>query len=211
MVSRTVGLCLCALAVPAACLAQEVWVGAAIEHASHHFAAAAETDRLDGSAPGVIVLGGVRLWQRIAARVEWSRDGEMTDADSLTLDVAGRTVTVESTLTQRTRALSALGGFTHTLSSRVRLAYLAGAAFTHVERRFETNAPGLILGGRAPLPSATAHQEDDSVSFLAGADAMIGLSHALNAVTGVRVQQLELDSDLSGRRLAVFAGAVWVF
>jgi hypothetical protein len=143
--------------------------------------------------------------------VEWWRDGQMTDIDSFTLDVAGRAVTIESTLMQRTRALTTLGGFTHTLSSRARIAYLIGTALMHVERRFETNAPGLVLGGRAPLPSAASTEEDDFVTLSGGADATIRLWSALNLITGIRLQNVKLEPDLSGRRINVFAGVVWVF
>jgi hypothetical protein len=211
MVRRIIGLFVCTLAAPATVVAQDVWVAAATGHASHQFSDAPETDRLEGAAPGLRLLAGVRVWGSVAARVEWSRDSEMTDRESLALDIAGRTVTIESTLTQRTRVLTALGGFTHALSTRARITYLAGAAFTHLERRFETNAPGLVLGGRAPLPSATSIQEDDFVAFAGGADAIIRLWNALNAVTGIRLQELKLDPELSGRRISVFAGVAWVF
>ena len=210
MVQRIIGLFVCTL-VAGDAAAQDVWIGAAIDYAAHRFAEAPDTDRLDGAAPAVTILSGARVWQHLAARLEWSRDGRMTDVESITLDVAGRAVTIQSTLAQRSRALTALGGFTHGLSSRVRIAYLIGAAFTHVERSFETNAPGLILPGRAPLPSAISTQEDDFIALAGGIDAIIRVHQAINIATGARFQELELDPELSGRRISGFAGLVWVF
>lgn len=211
MVRRIIGLFVCTLGVPCFAAAQDVWAGAALEHANHLFADVPETDRLDGAALGVVILGGARVWGHVAARVEFWRDRRMTDTESFTLDVAGRPVTIESTLAQRTRTLTTLGGFTHALSSRARIAYLIGTAFTQMERRFETNAPGLVLGGRAPLPTAASTQEDDFVTLAGGADATIRLWGALNLITGIRLQNLKLEPDLSGRRVSVFAGVVWVF
>jgi hypothetical protein len=208
MVRPIIGLFVCTLVAPDAA-AQNVWVGAAIAHATHRFNETPDADRLDGAAPGLVVAGGVRIWRHLAARIEWSRDGEMTDVESLTLDVAGRTVTIDSTVAQRTRAFTALGGFTHALSSRATIAYLIGAAFTRVDRRFETNAPGLILP--AAPSSARSIQQDESVALAGGVDALIRLNQALSVMTGLRLQALHLDPEISARRVSVFAGLAWVF
>ena len=209
----TIWLLSALLAAPVArdARAQEVWAGAALQYGTHRFEEAPESDRLEGAAPGVVVVAGARVWRHIAARVEWAQGGRIEDVGAFTVDIGGRTVTITSSFTHRARAVSALGGFTHVLSSRARLAYLLGAAFTRVERTFETDAPLMILGPSAPNPTTRSTQEDRFVALAGGADAIVRLRNPLHAIAGVRVQELRLDPEITGRSLSWFTGVAWVF
>jgi hypothetical protein len=191
--------------------AQDVWAGAAVHHDTQRFDAIPEADRLDGAGAGWTVMAGARAWRHLAARLEWADGGRLEDVESLTLAVAGRTVTIQSTVAHRARAIMALGGFTHGLSSRAHVAYLVGAAFTRVERTFETNAPGMILGPSAPAPSAISMREDRFVALAGGVDAIVRLRDPVHAVAGLRLQRVKLDPEISGRSVRWSTGLAWVF
>ena len=169
-------------------------------------------NRLDGSVRGWSVLGGATILSHVAVRVETYRQGELGNEQSFTVDIDGRLAAIRSRLAYHTRSSSAMGGFTHALSSRVRLAYLAGVTFTRVERTFTTNAPGLtLLPGTAPADTATARLVDDFPTVIVGVDAVVSLARHIAVVTGFRRQPLDLDVDITGYSIWPYVGGAWMF
>lgn len=199
-----------AVGVTGAC-AQPVALGGAALFDTQRFPEADTPNRLDGAAVGWMALASVQPWPHLVVDAEWS-ESTITDEQSLGLDIEGRDVTITSSLAHRTRAGGVLAGFAHRPGGRVRLAYLVGVSWTGVERRFTTNAPSVVLvppsAPAAPRTSVTAQR---FTSLVGGVDALVRLGRRVHAVVGARAQALPLDADLSGRRLAVLAGAAWVF
>jgi hypothetical protein len=209
-VQLVAGLLILLATVPAA--AQTV-AGAAFDADIHRFSGDPDLNRLNGTAAGWLITAGTPLPRHIAFRIEASSSGTIAETETLRVDVDGRTVTVASTLSHRLRTIQALAGYTQELTPRLRIVYLAGAAFSHVERTFSTNAPDLILVYPSnPDPAGgIVRINDDFVAFAAGADLLIRLRGALAALAGIRGQSLRLEGDLSGFSVRPFAGLAWVF
>ena len=192
--------------------AQSIWVGAAFQQDVQRFSEDGVPDRLDGSAPGWNVSTGVRAWRHLALQVEWSQGASIEDTLSFDVAVGSRNVAISSTFAHRTRALTALAGFTHRATSRVQLAYLAGAAFTQVRRGFRTNAPDVLL----VFPSNTAATGEftttgEFVAFVAGVDAIVQLRGRVHMLAGLRAQPLTVESDVSGWSVRPVVGIRWAF
>jgi hypothetical protein len=204
------GLLIVFAGVPAA--AQPV-AGAAVIADLHRFSGDPDLNRLNGSAGGWLLSGGVQPARHFVLQIEGSSSGTIADVDTVTADLDGRSITVTSTLSHRLRTIAALAGYAHAVTPRLRIVYLTGAAFSHVERTFTTDAPALILVYPSnPDPAAgTVRMTDDFVGFAAGADLLVRLRGALAALAGIRAQSLRLETDLSGISVRPFAGIAWVF
>jgi hypothetical protein len=186
-------------------------VGAAINRDVQRFGEDATPNRLDGAATGWTVLGGLVVLEHLAIGGEWTEAGEIADVRTTTLLVGDGSVAITSSFRHRTRVLAALGGFQHSIA-RVQLAYLLGLSFTDVQRDFSSNASTLVLV--TPSTAATggsAVVNDRFASAIGGVQALVRLGSPLTIVTGVRVQRLRLDPDLSGWSFRTFAGAGWSF
>jgi len=166
--------------------------------------------RLNGSATGWTVGAAARLPNHLAVAVEWFDAGTIEDVRRMTLDIDGRAVAITSTFRHRTRTAAVLGGYSHMLSSRVRVAYLVGAAFTTVRREFESNAPGVVLVSPSD-PAASGHSAlvDRFREVTGGADAFVRLTGRLHLVFGMRAQKVGLPLDVSGWSVKTFVGAGW--
>jgi hypothetical protein len=169
--------------------------------------------RLDGSAAGWMAGAGAR-WNHLALAVEWSDAGTIEDARTTALDINGRTVAITSTFRHHTSTAAALGGYSHMLSSRVRIAYLGGVSSTQVTRKFASNAPGLVLVGPSdPSPSAVSSLFDRFWGMTGGVDASVRIRRRLHAVAGLRAQRITLHPGLrpddSGWSVRTFLGAGW--
>src|SRR5262245_7866200 len=123
----------------AAADAQNLILSGAVQRDIQRFREDDVPTRLDGSATGWLVGAAAPLPWRVLAAVEWTDAGTIEDVRTTTLDINGRPISIMSTFRHRTKTVAALGGYSHVLS-RVRLAYLAGVAFTEVERVFRSNA-----------------------------------------------------------------------
>lgn len=166
--------------------------------------------RLDGSAAGWMVGGGVRFHKHLAAALELSDAGTIEDVRNTALDLNGRTVAITSTFRHETRTAAALGAFSHMVLSRVRVAYLGGLSFTQVRRKFASNAAGVVLVGPSdPAASGLSSLVDQFWGIAGGVDACVQLKGRLHAGAGLRVQQINLAPDLSGWSVRPFAGARW--
>jgi hypothetical protein len=196
--------------------AQEVWVGAALIRDVQRFddGVFAETVplRLNGASTGWTVLGGVRVLTRIAATLEWSEPGTITDVRSTSLTVNGRPVTITSTFAHTTRAVSGLAGYTHRVGSRLRLSYLGGVSSTRVERQFTSGASGAVLVRPSNVVDAgTSVITDDFFGVVGGLDAHVALTRHLQVVAGFRAQPLELAPEHAGWSIRSFVGGGWAF
>jgi hypothetical protein len=167
-------------------------------------------NRLDGTATGWTVLGGVRLLQHLVVAAEWCDAGEIEDVRTTTVMVAARTVDITSTFRHRTRTVAALAGFGHRLG-RANLAYLAGVASTTVRRGFATNAASLVLVAPSVPASAPPPLDDRIARGVVGVDALIRVTPALSVVAGARFQRIALDPDVSGWSARTVIGVGWVF
>jgi hypothetical protein len=204
-------LSLLLLLTPLPVNAQTMWLGAGIGRDLQRFDEDATPNRLDGASTGWMVLGGLLLPKHLAITAEWTDAGEIEDVRTTTVEIGGRPVAIESSFRHRTRAFCALAGYGHSFA-RVRLAYLAGVAFTHVQREFETAAPALVLV--SPSTAATpgrAAVRDRFAAAAGGIQAVVGLTPHLTILTGARFQRMRLDPDLSGWSFRSFVGAGWVF
>ena len=198
---------------------QVVLAGGGLQRDVQRFSGHPDLNRLDGSSRGWTAFGGVTLRSHIVARTEGSRGKTIDDEHVFTVDVDGRLATIQSSLSHRTRSIAALGGYSHPISSRIRLVFLAGGSFTHVERTFTTNAPDLILVPmvnptvvvQAFRPPNSTILEDDFTAFVAGLDAILLVTRHFAIVAGVRAQPLDLEVDLPGWSVRPFAGAAWMF
>ncbi len=209
--SIAIALALITLASPRA-NAQNVWIGGAVQRDVQRFPEDVVPTRLDGSATGWIAGAGVRVRRHVALAVEWSDAGAIEDSRTTTLDLDGRTIAITSTFRHETRTFAALAGYGHIVSSRVRLAYLLGVAFTNVRREFASNAPGLVLVRPSDLtaPSSPA-LVDHFQNMTGGVDALVRINQWIHAVTGARAQKIRLLPDASGWSISTFVGAGWVF
>lgn len=188
-----------------------LWVSAAVQHDLQRFPEDVVPNRLDGAAVGWTAGVSALVLRHIMVDVEWSDGGRIDDVESITFDANGRTVTVTSSLVHRTRAVLFLGGVGHSITSRVRLGYLAGVARTEIRREFSSTAGALIL---VPPSNTTAPAQivvDRSAALAAGVDARVRIAGRVHAVAGVRVQRLDLGQDQRGWSLRTVGGAGWTF
>src|SRR6266511_4815108 len=192
--------------------ANRMWIAAGAQQDMQRFANAPAPNRLNGSASGWTALGGLRAFDRLAFRVEWAAGGRIEDVRENTLEIGGQTVTVTSSLAHRTRTLAALGGYSHRAFARARLAYLAGIAFTHVQRTFTTTAPAVVLVDPS-RPNATGRItiRDDVAGPVFGADALVPVARRFEVVAGARAQRFTLQTDLAAWSVRSFAGLAWTF
>jgi len=199
-----------ALAVSAATpvSAQTVWIGAGVQQDWQQFTENVVPDRLDGTRVGWRIGGDVLVRRHIAVAAEWSDAGTIEDVRALTLDVNGRTTTTTSTFTHHTRSLSALAGFEHELTARMRMAYLFGVAVTDVRRAFASDAATAVLVPPS-TPASAPSLDDRFAAVTAGVDVKVRMSRQLYLLGGVRAQPLRLDPDLRGWSLRSFIGAGW--
>ena len=189
--------------------AQRLMVSGAVQRDKQEFREDEVANRLDGWSTGWMVGAAAPLPRQLMLAVEWSDAGTIEDARTTTLDINGRPVAITSTFRHRTTSVAALGGYSHVLS-RVRLAYLAGVAFTGVERAFASNAPGLILVNPSDAPvSANSVRTDRSSEIAGGVNAYVQIRRRLHAVAGVRAQTIRLPFDISGWSVRTFIGAGW--
>ena len=191
--------------------AQRVLVDVFLQRSVDRFPEDVVANRLDGAATGWGVGASALMHRHIALDVEWSDGGQIDDEQTTTLTLNGRAVTIASSLVHRTRAFVVLGGFTHAISTRVRLAYLAGVAATHVRREFASTAGDLLLVFPSNTPPRTQTVTDRFAALAAGVDARVRLVNRLHAVAAVRVQQLDLGPDERGVGVRTLAGAGWTF
>jgi hypothetical protein len=192
--------------------AQNIRFGGAVQRDVQRFPEDLVPNRLDGAATGWIVHADAQVWKHLILAVEWSDAGTIEDLRTITLEFAGRPIAITSSFKHRTRALNTLAGYSHTVSSRLRLAYLVGIAFTNLRREFASDAPGLVL----VLPSdrttfASTMVNDRFRKMTGGVDALVRIKGPLHAMTGVRAQRLTLLPDSSGWSVRIIAGAGWVF
>jgi hypothetical protein len=199
------------LLTPAAAGAQQVWVNAAVQREVQDFEDDVIPSRLDGSATGwTIGLSALALRHAVVA-IEWSDGGTIADARTTTLEANGRTVMITSSLTHRTRALSVLGGFSHGVSGRVRVAYLGGIAFTRVRREFTSTAAGVLLVPPSDRTASAPPIDDRFATLAGGAEATVRISGHVHALIGARLQRIELTPDLTGWGLRTLFGGGWTF
>jgi hypothetical protein len=204
--------------------AQNLMLSAAVQRDIQRFPEGDVPTRLDGSAAGWMVGADVRLRNHLVLAVEWSDAGTIQDARTSALDIDGRTVVITSTFRHDTRTAAALGGYSHRLSSRVRVWYLGGVSFTQVGREFASNAPGLVLVGPSdPSTSAFSTLVDRFWGLTGGVDAHVRIERRLHVVAGLRAQRITLHPatqsprrggpglplDVSGWSVRTFVGAGW--
>jgi hypothetical protein len=190
--------------------AQNLMLSGAVQPDIQRFPEGDVPTRLDGSAAGWVVSAGLRLRNHLALAVEWSDAGTIEDARTTALDINGRAAVITSTFRHDTRTAAALGGFSHRLSSRARIAYLGGVSFTQVGRAFASNAPGLVLVGPSdPSAAGLSSLTDRFWGMTGGVDAVVRIKRRLHAVAGLRAQRITLPPDVSGRSLRMFVGAGW--
>lgn len=188
-----------------------LWVGGAVQQDVQRFAEDVVPNRLDGSAIGWRLGAEALVWRHVALAAEWSDAGTIEDSRITTLDVNGRTVTIASTFVHRTRALAAFGGFGHPLTTRMRVAYLLGVAFTNVRREFTSDAARTVLVAPSD-PSAVSPAVVDRFPALAGGvDALVRVAYGVHLSAGVRAQRIRLEPDLRGWSVKTFIGAGWAF
>jgi hypothetical protein len=189
--------------------AQTLIVSGAVQRDRQQFREAEVPTRLDGWSTGWVVGAAAPLPRHLLLAIEWSDAGTIEDVRTTTLDINTRPVAITSTFRHHTMTVSALGGYSHVLS-RVRLAYLAGVAFTGVERAFASNATSLVLVSPSDLPvSAGSARTDRSQEITGGINAFVRISQRLHAVAGLRAQRITLPFDISGWSLRTFIGAGW--
>ncbi len=190
--------------------AQTVALGGAVDVGVQRFDGDPAPNRLNGSAIGWALLGDVRL-RRVVARVEGWRDTAIEDAETTTLMVSGRPVTIQSVLAHDAHAVAALGGYVHDLSARVQVAGVAGISYMTLTRTFTTDAGQLILvpPSTIPIGPATARIVDRYAAWSLGADIGFRTSDRIRLTAGVRSEPLRMKGDISGLSVRLLAGAVW--
>ena len=191
--------------------AQRLWIGGAIQRDVQRFTEDVVPNRLDGSAIGWSLNAETLVRRRVALAAEWFEAGVIEDLQTTTLDVNGRTVAITSTFRHRTRGLAALGGFGHDLTTRVRLAYLVGVAFTDVRREFTSDAAGAVLVPPSDPTASSPAVVDRFPALTGGVDALVRVTKGAHLGAGVRAQQMSLEPDLSGWSIRTFIGAGWTF
>jgi hypothetical protein len=210
---RTVVVAVAVACVPSSYAeAQNVLIAGALQIDVQRFAEDVVPSRLDGSGIGWTTLGRTQALGRLALDLEWSDGGTVDDVRSTTLDLDGRSVTIHSTFTHRTRTLFALAGYTHSVWGRARIAYLGGAAFTEVRRTFTSDAARLVLVRPSDPSGADSVERSDRFStFAGGVDVTMSLTRRVGLVVGTRLQKMPLEPDVTGWSLRTFAGAGWIF
>jgi hypothetical protein len=210
---RTASLATALLTCCGGAAAGQTVAAAAIEHDVQRFSGAPALNRLDGSANGWTVIGGIEAGRRVAVRADVTRGGTIASTQTIALDVDGRAVAVRSRLAHRITAIGIYGGYTQTFGDRWALAYLGGVSFTSVRREFTTDASQLLLVPPSTTSSTPAGQTivDRGAGIAAGADALVRIRGPLTAIVGVRVQRIDLDPDLTGVAIRPFAGAGLAF
>lgn len=194
-----------------AAVAQSALAGVVIQADVQHFPEDEVSSGLNGTSLGWTILGGAGVGSHLTVRGELSRHGDIDHVDSFSVDIDGRVATVRYGLVHNTRSASVMGGFTHAMA-RARFFYLGGVSFTHVDRTFTTNAPGLILFPAGSRPdTAIARRVDDFPALIVGGDAIVSVAPHLALVAGVRWQPLELEIELSGHSIRPLVGAAWMF
>ncbi len=190
--------------------AQSVLAGGAVQYDFQRFTGDPTLNLLDGSARGWTVFGGGDVGH-VALRIEGSWTDTIEKVQVTNLDVEGLPITVHSSLAHDLRSVGVLAGYTHAASSRVRMAYLAGASFTTVERTFMTDAAELLLvSASMAVPSSSTSTLNDRFTVLSvGADVYVRAVPHMDVVAGIRVQPLRLQSDLSGYSIRVLGGLSW--
>lgn len=211
MILRAVALVIC-LAAPAG--AQNLMLSGVVQRDMQRFAEGDVPNRLDGSATGWMVGADVRLRNHLALAVEWSDAGTIEDVLITPLDIGGRSVAITSTFRHHTRTGAALGGYSHRLSTRVRVAYLGGVSVAQVRREFASNAPGQVLVGASdPAASGQSALVDRFWGMTGGVNAFVRIRSRLHAVAGLRAQRITLHPglplDISGWSVRTFVGAGW--
>ena len=191
--------------------AQTIIAGGAIEVGVERFHADPAPNRLDGSAIGWALVGGVRFGP-VVGRVEAWRDAVIEHVDATSLVVNGRTVTVQSALAHDAHAVGALGGYVHDVSSRVQVAGVGGLSYVTFSRTFTTNAGQLILVGppTVPVGPTTTRRVDRFAAWTIGADVTFRTSDRMRLLAGARSEPLRMTLDISGRSVRLLAGAVWI-
>jgi hypothetical protein len=190
--------------------AQSLAVGGAIQQNIQRFNGDASLNRLDGASPGWMILGGARIGHWVL-RVEGSRARTIRNADSTTLTVNGRLVTIHSELSHDMREIAAFGGYARDLSDRFEIALLGGMSAVTVHRAFTTDAGQLILipPSSVPTTAVTTTYVDRFVAWTVEADVVVRATRHLGAIGGIRAQPIDLSDDLSGRSVRPFVGLVW--
>jgi hypothetical protein len=210
MITRALAVFI-ALSIPVASAeAQSLVVGGAIQQNSQRFDGDASLNRLDGASPGWVIVTGARLGHWVL-RGEGSRDRTIRDADSTTLTVNARPVTIQSELSHDMREVAALGGYARDFSARFAVTLIGGVSAVTVHRAFTTNAGQLILipPSTVPTTSVTTTYVDRFVVWTVEADVVVRATRHLGVIGGIRAQPISLSDDLSGRSIRTFAGLVW--
>lgn len=195
------------VAQPAA--AQALWFGGGVQWDVQRFPEEVVPTRLDGAAVGWRLGAGATLWRHLEVASEWSHAGVIEDRRTTTLDVNGRAVTIASTFRHGTRSFAALGGVGHGLTSRARVTYLAGLAFTRVQREFASNAAGSVLVSPSDTTASSPPLVDRFRALIVGVDAHVRVSAGVLVVAGLRAQPIHLDPELAGRSVRTFVGVGW--
>jgi len=199
------------LLVASTAAAQTVWAGAAGQFDVQRFPTDVVPNRLDGSSGGWTALLGKRVWRQVAFQAEWTAD-TIADAQTLTVVLNGQPAAIQSTLTHRTGTFSTLALYRHGLGSRLRIAYLGGAAWVSIKRTFQTNAAGVVLTAPSDTGATNSATTDDrAVTAVAGVDAIVRPWRRVALFGGVRVHPLPLPADASGWSVRTIAGAMCVF
>ena len=202
---------LAVLTLPTPAIAQRVIASGAVQRDVQRFPQDVVPNGLDGTSMGLTFAALARVWRGVVLAAEWSDAGTIEDVRQLTLDVNGRTAMVTSTLAHRTRAWLMLAGFGHDVTRRVRLAWLAGAAFADVRREFRTDAAGLVLVSPSDTGLTAPPIVDRFRTLTGGVNVHVQLSEHVHAVSGFRAQPIRVSPDLDGWSARIFAGAGWVF
>ena len=210
-IRRTVVLGFALLVWPPVAGAQQLWLNAAVQRDTQRFEEDVVPNRLDGAALGWTIALSILAVRHALVSVEWSEAGTIDDVRTATLDANGRTVTITSALTHRTRALSILGGYSHGAGARVRLAYLGGVALTRVRRQFTSTAADALLNPPSDRTASAPPIDDRFATLAGGADALVRISGHVHALAGARIQRLELAPDLGGWSVRAVFGGGWTF
>jgi hypothetical protein len=191
-------------------LAQPPVFGVSLQHAIEQYSDDASLNRLDGNAIGMAVFGGISRGPFLV-RLEGAFGRPIDDRRVTTIETNGRTVTIESTLAHHAHALSALGGYTHQVSSRLRLAYLGGVSLTRVSRAFSSNAGDVLLVQPSTRGSSTTRTVDRFSTLSAGADLFVRTRGRMHLMAGVRFEPMRLREDIDGYRVRSLAGVAWTW
>jgi hypothetical protein len=197
------------LAAPAS--AQTMSIGAGVQSDLQRFAEDVVPNRLDGSVIGWRIGAEIIVRRHVVVATEWSDAGTIEDVQTLTLDVNGRTSSISSTFTHRTRSLSALAGYGQELTPRVGLAYLIGVAFTDVRRTFTSDAATTVLVPPSTAAAETPDVEDRFPALTGGMDVHVRMTRHLHLIAGAKALRLRLNPDVRGWSVRPFIGAGWAF